>query len=309
MAKGMFTQCLCILLRKAISIGQIETALKHFELRGRHDANEIWAFSGPSVTLAYLEAVNGYVTVDVVDSPWPDGMGDPQNEPMIFGAWSMGHFGPFAFPGGLQRAAQHCWNWEPGRMMPMQNRAFIRIRSSYAFGIEDDAPIQPREYAALPEIEFVTKVTTALLELPDVLCYFNPNGEVLRDRESLQSLLNFDWSHSLPAIDAWTNVRLFGVNAQWSLMDTVGNGQLDLCDSEACFRSDRYNASDVDHFLRNVSLYLLNNGPVIKDGDTMDGPGGLNWQCRHLEKSICDPPREVLRWLPLDGNPTPEEIG
>ncbi|MDJ0847938.1 MAG: hypothetical protein QNK04_06055 [Myxococcota bacterium] len=41
-------------------------------------------------------------------------MGDPQREPLLMGAWSMGHFGPFAYPGGLERAAQQCWGWAPG---------------------------------------------------------------------------------------------------------------------------------------------------------------------------------------------------
>jgi hypothetical protein len=42
-------------------------------------------------------------------------MGDPKLDPMTFGAWSMGHFGPLAYPGGLGGARQHAWSWQTGR--------------------------------------------------------------------------------------------------------------------------------------------------------------------------------------------------
>jgi Domain of unknown function (DUF4261) len=51
----------------------------------------------------------------------------------------------------------------------------------------------------------------------------------------------------------------------------------------------------VDNFLRNVALYVLNNGEVINDGDTMEGPGGIRWQADRFENGPRDPPRRVLR--------------
>jgi hypothetical protein len=53
-------------------------------------------------------------------------------------------------------------------------------------------------------------------------------------------------------------------------------------------------------FLRNAASYVLDHGPAIKDGDTMDGPGAIPWQAATVENGLADPPREVLRWLPLD---------
>lgn len=91
-------------------------------------------------------------------------------------------------------------------------------------------------------------------------------------------------------------------------MDTVGNAQLDIPDSEAFFHSKSYDFNEVDNFVRNVSLYVLNEGEVIKDGDTMDGPGRVRWQARKLDNGVCDPPRRVLRWLPLDKRSVPPEI-
>ena len=31
----------------------------------------------------------------------------------------------------------------------------------------------------------------------------------------------------------------------------------------------------------------------------MDGPANVRWQAKTFSKGMCDPPREVLRWLPL----------
>lgn len=235
-------------------------------------------------------------------------MGDPKKETMIFGAWTMGHFGPFAYPSGLQRALQQCWGWELGASIAPKHQAFIRIRASYVFGAGGSDPVMPSDCEPLHELEFITKITAALLDLPGALCYFNPNGEMLRDRDGLYETLNHARTNDFPPLDAWSNVRLFHINSDWSLMDTVGNGQLDIPDSEACFHSESYDFGHVDHFLRNVSLYLLNHGEVIKDGDTMDGPGGIRWQSHSVEDSLCDPPRRTLRWFPLDDRPIPSEI-
>ena len=308
MPKGMFTQGICVLLERVPSLDELEAVLEEFEVCDRLEADEDWELSGPSLTVAYRPECNGLVTIDIVDRTWPDHMGDPTNEAMIFGAWSMGHFGPFAYPGGLQRASQQCWAWEPGKTISERHTAFIRIRSSYTFGAEEDDSIMPDDYEPVPELEFVTKLASALLDVAGALCYFNPNGELLRDQDGLRETLNYGWANALPPLDAWSNVRMFIVNAQWSLMDTVGNGQLDIPDAEACFHSDSYDFNQVDNFLRNISLYVLNNGEVINDGDTMDGPGDIRWQAHQFESGMCDPPRRVLRWLPMDDRPVPPEL-
>lgn len=308
MPKGMFTQGVSILLDRPVGLDEIEPTLADFDVRRRNDEGTSWELGGPTLIVARDLEANALVAVDTVDRRWPDHMGDPQQEPMIFGAWSMGNFGPFAYPGGLERAAQQCWSWEDGKTVPDRHAAFLRVRSSYAFGAEDDDPIMPADYEPLSELEFVTKLAAALLELPAALCYYNPNGEVLKDEGGLRESLNYGWAHDLPPLDAWSNVRLFNFNPEWSLMDTVGNGQLEIPDVEACFHEDTCDPNAVANFLRNVSLYLFNNGEVINNGDTMDGPGGVHWQARPFENGICDPPRRVLRWFPMDDRPAPPEL-
>lgn len=105
-----------------------------------------------------------------------------------------------------------------------------------------------------------------------------------------------------PAQELWCNVRMYNFPADdsWLLMDTVGMQQLDLTDHEACFARNHYEPGAVAAFLRNAADYVSDRGPVIRDGDTMDGPGGIRWRGTTVKNAFADPPREVIRWLPLD---------
>lgn len=103
-------------------------------------------------------------------------------------------------------------------------------------------------------------------------------------------------------------MRLFNLDDGWLMMDTVGMQQLDLPDLEACLRRGSVQPNQVANFLRNAALYLLNNGEVIKDGETMDGPGGCRWQAKLFENGISPAPRRVLRWLPCDGTQPPAQL-
>jgi hypothetical protein len=306
MAKGYFTQGVALLCERAPTVDELAGVLGSFEVVGRREAADSWALGGPSVLVSFQPGVNGYVMIDTVGQRWPDPMGDPKQEPMIFAAWSMGNFGPYAFPGGLARAAQQCWAWEPGRTIADRHQAFVRVRSSYAFGAKDDDPIFPDDYDPVPELDFVTRVASSVLDLPGTLCYFNPSGEILRDQDGLHESLNWAGSHQLPPLDVWSNVRLFNFNDEWSLMDTVGSPARH--GRRRMHLPRTYEPSEIDRFLRNASLYLLKNGPVIKDNDTMDGPGNVRWQARSFDQGIIDPPRRVLRFVPQDGRKVPEEL-
>jgi hypothetical protein len=308
MPKGFFTQGVCVLLERPATLDDIARLLRDFQVVKRIDRADNPDMGGPSLVIPFRPDVNGYVSVDLQDRPWPDQMGDPKGAPRLFAAWSMGHFGPFAFPGNLQRAAEQSWGWQEAAALPGQHRAFIRVRSSYVFGGDGDAPVLPEDYQPRAELEFVTRLARALLNHPAALAYFNPNGEVLLDAGRLDRSVDYHTRHGLPPLNAWTNVRLFNASDGWILMDTVGMAQLDCRDSEACFPRDAYEPQDVDEFLRNCSLYLLDRGDVIKHGDTMNGPGGINWRASHVEDGVCAPPRRLLRWFPVDGSRPPSEL-
>jgi hypothetical protein len=318
MAKGLFTQGICVLLEHAIDSAQIETALSGFEIVGRHEA------TGPddptcTLVLRFRPEVAGHVLVSLSPKPWPDDMGDPEESAELFVAWSLGQFGPLAFPGCLARACEQSWAWEEGRETPLKHKAHIRILTSYVIGRdedEDQAPgvddeetqLLPEDYDSLAELQFLMRVVSPLMELPGVICYFNPGGEVLRDATGLRQGLNHAWLHDFPPLDMWTNVRLYQATESWSLMDTVGNGQFDLPDMEAIFHADSYKASEVEEFLRNASLFSLREDNDFEEGDTADGPGGVVWMALECDEALADPPRPTIRWVPEDGNEPPGEL-
>jgi hypothetical protein len=80
-------------------------------------------------------------------------------------------------------------------------------------------------------------------------------------------------------------------------MDTVGMEQFDAPDHEACF-SARFEPSEIAQFLRNISHYRWQNGDILRDGNTTDGPGGVRWRVQWFAESLTAPPRPVLRWVP-----------
>ncbi len=307
--KGLFTQGIVILLGAVTSISKIEESLiNEFNIVKKTEQSESWEFGGPSLIISFRPEVNGYISVDVVDRPWPDGMGDPKLDSMVFGAWSLGHFGPFAYPGNLQRASQQCWKYPHGKSDAELHKAFIRIRVSYIFGhVDKNTLCIPAGYDAMAEMLFISKLARKLLDIPEALCYFNPNGEILASAQEITELLERHSETGLPPLELWSNIRMFTLpdNDEWALMDSVGMQQLDSVDQEALFEEISYDANEVANFLRNVSDYLLENGPVIKAGDTIDGPGNIRWQGITLEDGISSPPRAVIRWFPMDNRTRP----
>lgn len=308
MAKGFFTQGIVILLKESIVLDELENLLREFTILKRSDEVTEWAFGGPTLVIEYDKEVNGTVSVDVTDRKWPDHMGDPKGESMLFGAWSMGHFGPYAYPNGLTRAGQQCWSWSDGKSIVSQHNAFIRIRLSYIFGAGRDASVMPKGCDPQKELAFISDIALALLRHPQALCYFNPSGEVLKSTASLKETLEYHRSHDLPPLSAWVNVRLFNIDEGWTLMDSVGNWQLDIPDLEVAFPKGFLDPQDVDYFIRNATLYILKNGQVIKNGDTMDGPSDCKLQAWTCESGLSDPPREVLRWIPTSLRDIPKQI-
>ncbi|MFT5524660.1 MAG: hypothetical protein ACI9G1_005729 [Pirellulaceae bacterium] len=306
MPKGLVTQSFCILLRKPVSLDLVRAALQRFGDCRDVPAAESWAFGGPSLNYTLEPNSKGSVVVDVVDKPWPDTMGHPDDEPMIFGAWSLGHFGPFTYPGSLERTQEQCWMWEDGTSTAAEHQAFVRVRVGYSFGDNHDAAIMPDDYAALAELNYITTMAAALLSLPGALCYFNPNGETLLDERLFEEGRAYAEQTEIPPLDLWSNVRLYNIDEQWVLMDTVGNEQFEGKDCEACFLTENYDLQEVNAFLRNLSLLSMNHPDAIEEGMDLDGPGRVKWRLE-LADSACPAPRPVLRWLPVDGSEFPRE--
>lgn len=302
MAKGLFTQGVCLLTDGQTTIDDIRAALeaKDFDIVKQAPPQKDWRFGGPTLVIAFEPETNGYIAIDVVNELWPDSMGDPKTDAKTFAAWSMGHFGPYAFPGGLARAGQHSWAWEEGKTIAKKHRGFIRVRLSYGFGAKDDDPVFPEDYDALAELLVLNDIVVTLLRAPGVLCYFNPNGEVLRDRAGFREIRKACKEQNKIPFLLWTNIRLFNLNERFALMDTVGNGQFDRRDVEAIFPRDRYDPGDVDYYLRNVTQYLYGLDRDLETGEEIDGPGDsdLSWTVESLKQGAVDPARRVVRLYP-----------
>jgi hypothetical protein len=312
MPRGVFTQSAIILLNGLPTFDQIQTALKAFRIGKVNPAStgSQW-MGGASMTLFMREEVNGLAVVDLVTKPWPDSMGNPKGNPEevdVFGAWVMGSFGPAAFPGNLTRIVEQDGLSKELKEAAERHTAFLRIRSSYVLGGGKDAKILPQDYDAVAELHFVTGVACALLKLPQAQAYFNPNGETLHDAQRLDADLKHYASIKLVPLPVWSSVRLFNVDAEWCMMDSVGMDQFFVQDSEACFSTKKQSPDEVSRFLWNIGDYLRQKGPVIKNRDTMNGPGDVNWRAFKSADSMCSPPRPTLRWFPLDGSRAPAEL-
>lgn len=342
MAKGLFTQGICVLLEHTIDVKQIESALSGFEIVGRHPASGN-DDATDTLVLKYRPDAGGHVLVTLAPQPWPDDMGDPEESAELFVAWSLGQFGPLAFPGCLARACDQSWGWKEGAELAKRHQAHIRILISYVIdqdeevlidhatdpddaqaadrdagmlsltegdSLDDDEDVQllPDEYDAVAELQFLMRVISPLMELPGVLCYFNPGGEVLRDANGLRQGLNEAWLKDIPPLDMWTNVRLYQAAENWSLMDTVGNGQFDLPDMEAVFVTDSFEPHVIEEYLRALAYFSLREDNDFEDGDTAEGPGGMIWTALECDEGLTDPPRPTIRWIPETEDELPDEL-
>ena len=127
---------------------------------------------------------------------------------MLFSAWSMGHFGPFTFPGSLDRACRHPCSWsDHPRAVIDAHRAFVRLRLSYIFGADKDAPVMPADCDPPSELVALTRLARRVASLPGALAFFNPNGEVLLSPAELDEAVDFAEQHERLPIEAWTSVR------------------------------------------------------------------------------------------------------
>lgn len=305
MAKGFFTQGAAVLLERAISLDVLVGALEGHDIvrTFEAEAESDWMGGYAGALVAVDPSANGYALVHVVPSTWPDPMGSPELEAKLFAAWSMGWLGPLTFPGNLERAVAFAQHLDDAPQVVASHGAFVRVLTSYVLGAERDAPVLPEGYAPLPELLKVTEIARNVLALPGALAYFNPAGETLHTADSFDRCAEAHARAGLLPYDLWSAIRLISVEdlPEHSLMDTSGLGQLDLVDHEATFTDGAYDPSEVANFLRNASDYVRENGPIINDGDTMDGPGGVHWRAHSHDESLAPAPRPVLRWTPASG--------
>lgn len=295
MPRGFFTQSTTILFTRAPSIDEIEGALEALRCPiVRRHTEPGWMSGGTELLVPFGEDPEGHVHVDVLDREWPDSMGDPTSDPALFGAWGTGAFGPQAFPRNLERAVKQAVAFPGAGEAAARHRAFVRLRTSYLVGAGPDSPIMPEGWSPLAEIDAMLQVVQPILGLEGACAYFDPNAEVILPHDGVRALLEADDGPT--SLELFTHVRLFQIDGEWALMDTVGLDRFLLPDVEVLLPRAA-DPNEVAGFLRNVSAYLLSNGAVIEDGHTTEGPFGV-LRVHAREEPLTEPPRRVLRMVP-----------
>jgi len=335
MSKGFFTQSAALLLERVPTKDELAAALEGCEIRGqlqfsekREDGTvpEGRGWAGDDATVVGMgEGSKGAVLVDVVPVRWPDQVGQggaediPDAQPSeedqrLVAAYVMGHFGPFAFPFALDRAVGigQASGFDAAGAVE-KHTAFLRLRTSWVLGEQDpSAPPVPEDYDALKELRFLTELSANLLEeIPGALCYFNPNGEILAEASHLEASLEHSDKHEMPALDLWSNLRLFALQDLdgFAMMDTIGMPQLDVFDHEAFFPKDKYDPRELGAFLREASYFTLIKGASsVTDGIITRGPGKRDWRALIDRDALVPAPRPVIRWIPMDGTHIPDSV-
>lgn len=249
--------------------------------------------------------LGGALVVESYARTWPDGMGDPKAEPELFAAWSMGFFGPFAYPQGLGRAVEQARHWPAARAAVDAHRAFVRVTTTYA-GRGPDEPVIPAQYDAAAELRAVLPVLARIATIPGALAVYASSGEALFPAAPYGRLLEKAAEGGRVPLELLSNVRFANLGPSgWFLMDTIGLGQLDRTDVEACFPRSDLDPNAVATFLRNVSFHVLAHGDTIETGHTVEGPGGA-WRAVRAEQAIYTPPRPTIRLFPPGVEPLAE---
>lgn len=309
---SLFAQSSSVLLGREVDMEEVSSRLRRFNILGPKEGAEGpsgWVFGGDGLLISMEPELTGVILVDQVPHRWPDDLGEAEPESELHAAWELGYFGPHVSPRSLERATQQSWIWEKGPAAVADHQGFLRVRSTYAPKEPGEPAELPRGYNPLLEMLLMTEVCDALLELPEALAYFNPNGETLRDAVGLRDGLRMFSDEGMPPLDLWANVRLH-VNPHlgWTHMDTVGMAQLQVSDHEACFASDSVRPEDVDGLLRTASYTQLVNKLAPRNGTELKGPGGNIWRSTALERGLAPPERPVIRWIPEDGRELPAEL-
>jgi hypothetical protein len=316
--RGFFTQSLCLLLDRTPTLDEVARLLDDgdFDVVGRFpdvvfDPTS-WIRGGPTLTVAYRPEVNGLAVVDILPTTWPDGMGSPQKEPALFGAWALGHFGPSAYPEAFHRAVEHAYAFPEMRAAARKHTAFLRLRTSYVLGAGKDAPVLPAPYNPLDELRFLTEIQAALARLPGCLGGFNPNGEMLFPGPAIDETLDRDVRGEALPVDLFGNVRKFDVGEvagrRFCILDTVGMTQVGVLDHEVVLPLDHPSLVHVPGLLYSMAAYDLDHGGVLGAGDTATDASGVGWRMIEKGEAIVEPPRTILRWAP-EGLVVPPGLG
>jgi Suppressor of fused protein (SUFU) len=292
----MFLQTGVVLFERPVSLDSVASTLAAIcpvlRRTERADGDAYWLQGEGALLFASGLAENGGLSVEVFHRPWPDSMGDPEDDPELFGAWSLRHFGLSTFPYALARAAA-----QPSAPSS-EHVAFVKLSLSYVFGADDDRLVCPPERDIHGELAALARLAARICALPDALAWFAPNGEVLMAAETAQrKLLQQSGNELLPEL--WISTRVVPAGNHL-LVETVGMGALGqepmtAFDHQVLLPDLGLEMDLVVRFLREVSGAARLLGSDQVPSESLLGPGG-RWSPEQAD-SDNPPPRDVVRWV------------
>ncbi|HEX2873264.1 MAG TPA: suppressor of fused domain protein [Polyangiaceae bacterium] len=292
----MFLQTGVVLFEEPVSLHAVAAVLAgDFSILRRSERDDqqcYWLGGEGSLLLALGSSLPGGVVIEVFHRPWPDAMGDPEQDAELFGAWTLRHFGVATFPYALARAAA-----QPSAPSA-EHVAFVKLNLSYVFGAADDAPISPPERDVAQELALLAGLAERIGSMSGALAWFAPNGEVLMSVDAARSKLR-EQASGKPLPELWVSTRVVPAGNHL-LVETVGMGALGLSpmaahDHQVLLPDLGLDMELVVRFLRELSGAARLLGSLQVPHEPRLGPGG-RWS-PELAESDNPPPREVVRWV------------
>jgi len=235
-----------------------------------------------------------YLVVDAWDHSWPD---NANGKNLSTAELELG-----TERGGLQRSLDQCWVWDTVAEVVGRHQAVIRVRLE----ISGSVPLTPS--AASKNLVRVIRETISGRGLPNVLAYFQPAGEVLLPPHVVAEILEHATIAQIPPLDLWSNIRISWLTDHWSLVETVGNIQLDLPDAEIYFEHARQEANDVAALARAVSLRMLTEASAPSIGQSFAAHDGSMFIVVKPTENLLPPARPITRLLPEVAGDLPEDL-
>lgn len=184
-------------------------------------------------------------------------------------------------PEKYESAFQQSWSFPEVRKVVATTKFSVLVTDLMASALE------PKD-----RIHLFLKALMGITEaLPCTVIYW-PLTEQFVEVQSLRSA--FARSVSSACSSGPLNVRFFNISNSPGdmVMDTLGLGALGQTDLQCHFRG--MDPQAVARILLNTAVYLLENGDVIENGQTVQGRSPMEkWKCQY-EDSLLKPSRVVL---------------
>ena len=265
------THAIAVLFREGLPLESL-----HGMLRGVQGLGDV----APARDHVRVDTDAGVVCASTFGAPWPD---DDEESLAELGGPAAG-----LFPAALARAGAQDALWPGGELAARAHQGFVHLVMAEATG------------GPLAQIEALERLGVALLSHPDALCVFFPAGESLRDGNIIGKIRAVSAEQEALPIQIWVNGRLADAGMGTRIADLVALAQIGLSDCEAVIpEGQRLAPFEVLGFLLDVTHHLASQGGALEDGVIYDGPGGLRWRAGLDADAQIDPPRKVVRWIPL----------